>query len=482
MAKKENKVPSNSSAPEYYLTTDELESQLHLTRRILRRYSEKSVVHPVHSVKGGSDLWDPGDAKTISYAAQLRNGEYALDEIAVMIKESPDSFNAAVYETTLAQARDSRRMLKVMVHEEHQKALTKHIEQFSAGQLYVRYIPERWMTIIPSLSRDILLPRTRAYSDAMRPLRLVSESIGWCVTWQQGCVYSYGIDGQRKQWANLVLASPPMPVSTGMMIVDGGCYAVVDKNATPKECLSHMRCSECARFGRKPKGFEIMQLYDCPDEMYRDVIYANELTRPYLTGIWSDYTYAKIEQNSHSNDLFASWNKRHVDTSAAARKVSAGNTVRPRIMPQEARLPQGISACSIPAETYVCIKVKYAEISDAVERLVDIAHSMDVVQMNEQIEIELSQVSIDENDESRPKGPFFEPFAEPRMVGDGKYMGKARAVYADDLVAAMRYGGIGLRAQDDFVITCEELPQLDGAQEPHFEVQLLCHGAKKFLD
>jgi hypothetical protein len=238
---------------------------------------------------------------------------------------------------------------------------------------------------------------------------------------------------------------------------------------------------------------DLLELDNCAEEYFDDVIYSDELEQPYLSGIWCEYTRAKVAENkaklakrkssraANATQAADTPSEATINTSEAAKNVSAGNTVRPRIMPQEAHLPQGVSACAIPAAAYICTRVKQQDVEGAVERLVALVRGMRVRPMDAASEMALSQQPFADVEEIRPNGPFVEPFSEPRMVGDGAYMGKMRAIDERELEGVERWGGIGLRPQDDFIVLCEKLPQEAPNDEPIYEVQLLCHEAKRLL-
>lgn len=346
--------------------------------------------------------------------------------------------------------------------------------------LYLRYIPQQWLALIPARGGREALPGSRSYIQLANELYAVSQVAGWSTTMDFGSIASLTSQiATGTTYATIALASPPMPTVTGALVIDGGCYRVFDGAVTYPQCDGES-CFECARFGRVPTQAELdhwKKLEADHPELWNNTVMIDDLEEPYPCGMWSGYTQQAI---------LARQTGKPYNYEDEGRR---GPSLRPRLMPQEVKLPAGVTCCVMPAGTYLCRQCDEGGQNTAHSQLTGIALSMPrrVFTVEEEIE-RFNAFEATERKAGPPgqrqqkgKGPIIEPFAAPRSPGDPKMSGWSRMVDQPDIHKLTLPMGTALQPEDGFCIRCNTLPVADPNAPTRYEFSMLVECPQKMM-
>ena len=451
-----------------YLTTSEVMDIAEVTRRTLRHYTDKGIIAPFNG--DGDDYYDRwtfDQTVDLQLIQTLRAGNVPLDDIAAYTNAGEEDLLDAAYRQSVDGIRHNRRMLKAIVHRKRQ------IERFAAiGQrdgYYIRYLPQRWMALVPASEGSSGLVDLDTYTERFIGLKELIEIVGWSQTFSAGTLMSLSSRFKESTgYVFLELASPPMPYVTEGMLVDGGCYHVVDDSFCDQCGAS---CVECARFGRHPSPDEqsLWKRAEVGGKVIDRSIITSELAESYATGMWADYTQHVVDRapapptNAHRR---------------AARNNDTSPTVRPRLMPQTVRLPLGVTACVLPAGMYLCRQNDYVDRDDTMQRLLGALSVVPQRTITREDEIRIAKAANAYEQQHRPDqqrepGPFMEPFAVPRDHGDPTLFDFVQPLEDRDLPKLTLPVGMALAPEDGCVILHTDVPAARAHGKARQELQVL---------
>lgn len=308
-----------------YLTSEELVELTGASRRTLTTLTELGICKPKRFEKRGGVLgWTFDQAATVHYAERLRAQGLPFERIAQLVDD--DAFELESFRTEMAARRSERRSLK--------RALIRNAAASDTAQippdeeLYVRYIPQRWIALLPM--RGSTLPQDAPYVPARLLLDDVSKHVGWCAAVQGGTIVPAFEDEMTQSAIFIELAAKPIPQPLAGHDADGGCYhafggACAFGNETPD-------CRLCPRFGSETSnGDKIRWL-----SMAQRLPVAEEPLGSHCThvesGVWGDAG----QDDGHA---------------MPPKTKLAG---RPQLMPLPVLLPAHIGAAVLPAGFYLC--------------------------------------------------------------------------------------------------------------------------------
>lgn len=460
-----------------YLTTIDIERLTGVSRRSIESYAKEGIVVPRRSsdARNAEMVWTYEQVSLILQVKQLLRSGLTLAQVAQLIQpNSATSIEDAMYEQQVRDNRESRRAVKEVVARRRMLSDTAHLGKIEGP--YLRYKPQRWLALIPAPGGALVQPDTRAYIDLIENLSAIVQIVGWSSIARYGCIASLNSNmSLGTSYATIDLASPAMPIVTGQMVIDGGCYHAVDKSVSYPEC-DGVSCFECARFGREPTKEEVAKwraaeeadphLYDC-------TVMTAGLTEPYACGMWADYTKSAIEKREgcKPGTRFRFGTER-----------MRGLSVRPRLMPHEVRLPYGVTSCMMPAGTYLCLQCGENGFNGSYHQLVGMAMSIRTEELTVQAEVEQYlagsvpgpwALEDKRNAKKEERGPIIEPFASPRAAGEPDMEGWSRKVTQPEIHSLVLPTLTALAPEDGFCINCESLPFPDRNAPAHYELSLL---------
>jgi len=330
-------------------------------------------------------------------------------------------FDKIIYQSrieTAALLRTARRAIKNAIHCE---LTLRDMETLGIQEgYYLRYIPERWMALLPIAyhSHTKMMPadivERHVYLDAAVHL------YGWGDTKINGSVLAPSVETKLGlEYLFIELSSPPMPQIAGTRTVDGGCY----HEAGDKEyCVGFDKedCLMCSRNGTKidkavwggDKNTEDAEVLASFTRMMDD------LDKPYRTGLWAGFTERKIAEREgrvSGGDDDGDGLPRHKSNPA----------MQPMLMPHVVRLPHGVTTCMLPAGFYLCKQHENEDSDTARAKLLAIAASLPAYELGIKEEHmrhkRLSQAVTNGREfllSPYRCAPFVEPFAAPRIVAD----------------------------------------------------------------
>ena len=458
-----------------FVSTSEFLEMSSVTQMTLRTYEKQGLIEPAY--RSEPDMYKYYNLDQIPLARivdAMRSSGASLPEIQEASKLSkPDFLKSAYYAQASALRRD-RRMMKSIVHTQRRLDDVLKAAESSGGGYYLRYLPLRWMAIIPLAPHEAKFATSRLFIERFQDLMRVVQVVGWSRTMTFGTLISTSIDSREaSRYAYIELASPPMPVTTGSMVVDGGCYHCIDESFNAGECNS-ASCDACSRFGRRPTKEELARWDAFDDESAFSRVYmAEDIEEPIAGGTWEGYERLVLAARSNpSIDV----NARANDTEAVAGAPMGEGPEDdepapiPVRMPCSVRLPMGVSACALPAGVHLCKRIPFSD-EAAKQDFIDTASMLGVSPRTPQ-EVARSCGSAADSEWPVPrgKGPFMEPFAVPRSHGSMELAGWSAPVSAADFSRISLVSPAGLGTEDGFCMTSSNIPMSydeDVLQEYH---------------
>ncbi len=446
-----------------FVSTSDFLEMSGVTQMTLRTYEKQGLIAPAYRSEPDMCKYYNLDQIPLAHIVDaMRASGVSLPEIQAASKLSkPDFLESAYYAQASALRRD-RRVMKSIVHAQRRLDDVLKAAGNSNGGYYLRYLPLRWMAIIPLTPHEAKFAPSRLFIERFQDLMRVVQVVGWSGTMMFGTLISTSIDSREaSRYAYIELASPPMPVITGSMVVDGGCYHCIDESFNFEEC-SGVSCDACSRFGRRPTKEELARWDAFDDESAFSKVYmAEDIEEPVAGGTWEGYERLVLAARSDSSiDVSARANG--TETVAGAPMGEGPEEGEPAPipvrMPCSVRLPMGVSACTLPAGVYLCKRIPFSD-ERAKQDFIDTASRLGVSPRTPREIARLCGGAGDSEWSVTPdKGPFVEPFAVPRSHGSMELAGWSAPVSAADFSRISLVSPAGLGMEDGFCITSSNIP------------------------
>lgn len=435
----------------------------------LRYFREMGILSPMAQNDTGPHQYYAIDQLPIGRLVNaLRHSDMSVADIACVVDKGPEALIERTRLQCAEEIRSIRRRLKAITNLER-----AHNDFRAVGGkrgMYLRYLPERWLALIPVEGDEVAVPTADVLARAHRELERVVSVMGWSEALSYGLLLSVSADLSRaSRYAFMELASPPMPVITGQRIVDGGCYSGVCPTDMQLPCYPK-KCPLCARFGRLPEPGE-RQAWRTADRREpwrrRGTVMVDDLDAPYPDGTWARFTHEVValrdaeEEAGARTEPFVQvvsdtmpWGPRGPRDGGAATGAGRGagspgpqdgdgphghHASVPRKMPQVVRLPLGVTACEIPAGTFLCrqfsadpgrdfVAANETTLSALLATLKTLGPASIAPCSNDACVSEWGR----RGPASEP-GPYVEPFAAPRGAGDPTLAGRHASLSRADL-------------------------------------------------
>lgn len=454
-----------------YLSTSEFLQIAGIGSMSLRRYEERGLCVPAYQGEDRYKYWTLDQLQAVSLIDAMRQNGMSLEDIQSVSEQGREALLDGAYHQRADGIRHQRRGLKSIVHTMRKFSDFEPVE--GSEGWYLRYLPLRWMALVPMEPHVPEFPDSETFIKAYARLKAVVEVVGWSDTVMFGAFLSMSRDGSTaSRYAYMELASPPMPVTTGSMIVDGGCYRVVAPEANEGVCDGDS-CFKCARFGREPrksKGIDEAAEWEraarANPGLWDRTVMAESLAEPYPCGLWSEYTEGRVEGVAFGfEDL-------------RGRKPTP--TLRPRLMPHEARLPLGVTACVLPAGVHLCRQLPFErQDSDFPGMLGDLLSlEQHVMTLEDERERAAKMPAEGYLGHDQQKGHYVEPFAQPRSQGDAACEGWYRMLEDDEVRRLVVPTAMALVPDDGFCVTSSNAPLSYDSQTVCQEYQVLVDPGK----
>lgn len=449
-----------------FLSTQEFLQASRISMQTLRSYENAGICAPVtKSDNGYYKYYSLGQCQIVELAEIMRHSGVSIPDISKVYERGA----RALLEETLAQCasdiRSTRRRLKSIVN--LQRRVDDYFSVDDVEGFYLRYLPQRWMALLPLPGSRAGMPPDESFLKALRRLRAVSEIVGWCSTLSCGAVVStQHAPSSASSFVFIELASPPMPAVSGSHIVDGGCYRGIDPQHSCTPCEGG-ECAHCSRFGRQPEASEKAEwereALVNPDQWAHTVM-ANSLSEPYATGTWRSYTQGLIDpsREGHPPD-------------------ELGDADRPRLMPHQVLLPYGVTACEMPAGVYLCRRCNTTERSDAFDAMTDALQRLECDALPDTPKLsDVPEYSRQRkhgarfgSDVRRKPGPFVDPFVSSRSKGDPDLAGWWKEATDEVLAYTRLVTNAALSDGEDVCLVLASTPSLPNRSEVIDELQVL---------
>ena len=438
-----------------FVSTRQFMSLTNITKSQRTNMQKVGVCEPAKVIQGGKHYYYMLDQlQEADLASVMLASGMSYDELGGAFGEAPDTVDEIAYRCAEENQRASRRAVKRMAFLRKRVKSTRDV--IGVEGWYLRYLPNRWFALIPSSSQDVLFETPDKLACNYCELLGVADVVGWARTTLLGALDSFSADGgNRGSWQFVELSSPPTPIVTGSLVVDGGCYRTVHSDGGSSECDA-MRCFECSRYGREPTDDERLRWREAGSRrphLWDGCLMAQDMEEPYKFGMWADFTAAYLTEKSSRSD--------------GEKRQKSCPTLRPRLMPLVFRLPMGVTACAFPAGVYLCRQEAYEERGWGSFHLVDTLRGLESFAFTESMEEDAIRCfranCPDEHSRSLMSpvghgGPYLEPFAMPRGGGDPRYLSWHRRLQDGELSKLRVPYNMALWPQDGFAVIAESLP------------------------
>ncbi len=251
-----------------------------------------------------------------------------------------------------------------------------------------------------------------------------------------------------------------MPVTTGSMIVDGGCYHCIDESFNADEC-SGVSCDACSRFGRRPTEEELSRWEAFDDESAFSRAYmAEDIEEPVAGGTWEGYERLVLAaRNDSSIDISAMANETETVSGAPMGEPEDDEAAPiPVRMPCSVRLPMGVSACTLPAGVHLCKRIPFSDEAAKQDFIDTVARLTPSARTPREVARRCGPAGDSEWGTPHGKGPFVEPFAVPRAHGSLGLAGWSAQLSSEDILRISLVSPAGLGAEDGFCVTSSNIP------------------------
>lgn len=437
-----------------YLASDEVLRLTGISRRMLNTIIEFEICTPYRDEEHNGTLsWTPGHVDLIRQVTHLRNLGMGFSDIKELLKRDDGSFETAVdradAEATRRQRRNAKRLHGTRRMTENMSAIKKQ------QGFYLRYVPQRWMAILPLPGSSVLSPN--ATVKASLALEDIAEHVGWAPSGINGTLFAAPSPSTLGRFAFIGLASQPQPASFPNAGLDSGCYCAAGGIC---EKTGNADCLLCPSFGKEITSNDELawKSYENENDAADCTLSFDKIERPYPCGPWSNLTAEWIKDGKLSNE---GW----LDTVAAA---------RPRLMPQLQRLPLGATACVMPAGIYLCKQCSAKERASAVAEFSGFTRAVrhrDLTVAEEKETAARYQRLVESM--TPATGEVWATDSSEVCIDDPAQKGWFRPLADADIPDLVVTTATGLVSGSEFTISCVKLPQTNYDELPDYEVQVL---------
>ena len=440
-----------------YLSTSDFLEMSRVSPMTLRTYEANGLIEPAYrSEADGYKYWTIDQIPLIELIDAMRSGGAPIAGIGQAQMCGKEPFLDSVYNAQAAKLRRDRRMMKSIVHSRRRFSDLRRIA--AGGGFYLRYLPVRWMAIAPLVPHEAEFANNRRFMREFGDLLKVASAAGWCDTMTFGVLLSISADGSRaSRYSYVELASPPMPETTGSMVVDGGCYRVFDKSFNEGVC-DGKHCEACARFGCVPDPKDVSRWNEKAAELpglFDHVLRFEDVEEPIAAGdSWSSFKLAALakQRGASMEGIF----HESVGYGKRGKASSKRSCAVPCRMPLGVRLPMGVTACELPAGVYLCKQIAFED-AEAKREFLNLAKSLPASgRTPDEVFLSLGEATSQWN-EPDSKGPFVEPFAVPRTHGVPSLEGFSQALTDDQVRSLSLVEPAGLELEDGFCVTSSNM-------------------------
>ncbi len=439
-----------------YLSTSDFYDISGVTSMTLRTYENNNLIEAAYrSEADGYKYWTLDQVPLIELIDTMRSGGASVSDIAQTQLLGKEALLKHAYDCQAAKLRRDRRTMKAIVHTRNRYADLQRVSDFGGG--YLRYLPLRWLAIAPLLPHKPQFSENRQFMRTFQNLVKVVAAVGWCPTMTFGTLVSVSADGTRaSRYAYVELASPPMPETTGLKVIDGGCYRVFEPSFNADTC-DGSNCLSCSRFGSVPSKEDEYRWGEASrnPELFDRVLRIEDIAEPIAKGdTWEAFKRSVLAQDSRADAA-----KKLGDSVAYGPRGEASDSAScavPCRMPLGVRLPAGVTACSLPAGVHLCKQISFEDTA-AKRRFLDFAKSLSPSPRTPQEIADSLGSATSPWSEPVDKGPLVEPFAVPRTHGVSALEGFARELTDDQARKLLRVQPAGLELEDGFCATSSNM-------------------------
>lgn len=449
-----------------------------VTRKQLDNYSENQVIKPLYGSSPTSKLWTCEQASFVKQMPTLQHAGLSIKDIADLANQGMNTVRQALINEHIRELRKHHRKLKNLLYCAWEESEIENLGNVSGT--YLRYIPERWMALIP-LKKDEEAQSFPRFASSYMGLHCVAETLGWCLTDLSGILCSLNAGAQEgSTYLYTALAAAPMPSFVDSTAADCGCYHVIDPSLDRGSC-DNKDCNLCSLFGRNPSDSEVFRWNSAeriaPDQWKKTVMVQN-LSEPYPSGMWADCTRYWFTQEADRPS-----NKAKKDTWKST-PWEQDPTVKPRLMPHGIRLPLGVTACVLPAGVYLCQQCEEGKQEPTILRMIGLTTALKCQDLTLEDELELCakyQARFEQKTSRQPHSPSktdAKDFIQTHMPCDPTMLGWHHKATSDDLQKLLVQTNTALAPEDGFCITCAALPAIDRNTSTRYEVQIMVNADK----
>ncbi len=453
------------------LTTFELERITDSTRSQVENYAKKNYIESlrVSDMPRSDRLWDVNQVWALRKLSSLRQSNLSLDDIADIASKGSSSINNSVEDICMTQIRKSRRMLKSLAYTERYKNDIARVG-YREQDPYLRYIPERWMVLIPTSEIKDASHRATEYTHPYANLLSLVDVLGWGASESYGSITSIGLDEKSAtSYFFIDLTSPPANSLNHTNVADSGCYRELCE--LPAGGCDGKDCYSCSLFGRRLNATEQLTWNILPQE---DVL-AKEQETENSENTKDETTECGLKNNnpSNTNNIECDFPITHV--------------VKPRTMLRELDFPLGIVACAMPAGVYLCYQYDEKNQDSAIDRFKGVLPFIEKRELSDKdrqtTDSESATDVIDRfMDETvlPPSGkpPFPDPLSIPSFVGDPKMEGWFKKIGQSELNNLILPVNAALEPENGYCMTFAALPKTDDDTPKRYEMQVFVNAEK----
>ena len=432
-----------------YLTSEEVLELTGAGRRTLATLRENEVLAPIAFEERNNALgWTFAQADAVRKAESLRSNGGRFDE-RVPGEDGPLALRALAEAQTMALNK-ARRRSKALLLEAGAIEAAKNLP--TAGEAYVRYLPQRWMAAAAASGQ--VLPGSGAYVDLRILLEGIAECVGWCPSSIGGCMLSPDRRRERS-FVFTELAAQPVPAPVAGSHADGGCYREFGGGC------AHGQGAECGLCSRRGEG-------------------ASAAKRLRWTGLYGTLDEsARIPRIADGQEgLWGPWGRKLSDAVGEGAGAYYPIAARPALMPLQTETAPGVTGAVLPAGYYLCLRAGEGEQEDALATLRSWAAMIPRAELTPEEELGCAS-----NLEAllRKDGRLWQlargnectsPLTGLPQVCDPELEGTWCPVGPEELHRLKVMTGTGLDAGDEFPVVCSEIPSEDPNAPTLYELQI----------
>lgn len=436
-----------------FISTKQFMRLARITKSQRTNMQKVGVCMPARIIQDGKHYYYSFDQlQEVDLASVMLANGMLYDEVGSVFERDPETVSEIAYRCAVESQRVSRRTVKRMAFLRERADTVREI--LGMRGWYLRYLSNRWLALVPSSSSEAIFETLDRLVGGFNDLIDIADIVGWARTTMFGSLASFDTGGEgHGSWQFVELTSPPMPVATGALVVDGGCYHSACGAGGDSECDLEY-CFECSRFGREPTDEERARWKEAEranPRLWDGCLMAQDMDEPYRFGMWSDFPVPHAAGDWHRD----------------GGKCGYEPTLRPRLMPQVYKLPMGVTACALPAGVYLCRQEEYGKGDQVRRSLIETLRCLDGFEFSDSMEEEAVRRFQDglfddrfglSEQYTRSGGPYLEPFAMPRGGGDPRFFSWHRCLSDSELRELRIPRGMALWPQDGFIVLAETLP------------------------